>query len=194
MPQLSHTCSAPGRSAEESLFSSASLREGSGVLPAPCSRCLAQAPTPCSRHAVRGGAGRTFPAICFGCAWPLDEKCEEVMFPPSHPHSVPGAAAVTFISSICVPVWQQGQPGPLRPQGSPGARLAPTLLRARAGSALGKCSGAAKAAANHSERLPASLALAAASILRAAGCRAFQNALAPKSPLTCGISITFKDN
>lgn len=56
--------------------------------------------------APRGGAGRTFPTICFGCAWPLDERWEEVVFPPLHPRYVLGVAAITFTSRMRVPVRQ----------------------------------------------------------------------------------------
>lgn len=60
-------------------------------------------------------AGRTFPAVCISCTWPLDGRHEEAVFPPSHPCSTPGAAAVTFLSSTCPPASQQGQLQPLPP-------------------------------------------------------------------------------
>lgn len=67
---------------------------------------------------------------------------------------MPGAAAITFISSTCPPASWQGR-----------FQLLPPLLK-----------------------VP--LAPAASSSLGVAGFRAFQNALATKAPLTCGISVT----
>lgn len=67
---------------EESLFSSRRLQEGSILLPALCSPDPWQElghPTPSHRHPIRAGAGRTCPAVCFGCTWPLDERCEEAV-------------------------------------------------------------------------------------------------------------------
>lgn len=104
------------------LFSSPGLQEGSSILPALCS-CLPGPdpwqepghPTPCHRHPVCAGAGGTFLSVCFSCTWPLDERHEEAVFPPLHPHSMPGAVAITFISSTCPPASQQGQLQPLPP-------------------------------------------------------------------------------